>query len=268
MSVWQGQRSDSQFKTIMWPMHSLQIVTYLGSLREADQATWVVSSTLHALHPCHQMAGMLHVKQRSPQESQSAQHRAQFASGAAALGWPHFKDGRHNACPKQSFSVSSKKESIMVVFQKSITKTHWRDSLHRRETAISHGNRKPLTETVGAHQWEKPVRGLRQSGMKPQRKEVGSRKRGQHFNHPQPKPSPVQIAVASAHQEPDSTSTKGHARTDHQPSYIPFCEESAINIMILKADDVGQIFRSVDAVAATCLVALPWWWSWLFEYLV
>ena len=66
----------------------------LGSLLKADQATSAVSPTLLGLHPLHQMARP-HVEQRSPQESQPAQQRVHLASGAAVLGWPHHKDGRH-----------------------------------------------------------------------------------------------------------------------------------------------------------------------------
>ena len=50
-----------------------------------------------------------------------------------------------------------------------------RDSLHRWEQAISHGSRRPQTETAGAHQWEKPVVSSRQRGAKPQRKNIGGR---------------------------------------------------------------------------------------------
>ena len=49
---------------------------------------------------------------------------------------------------------------------------HWRDSLHRQESAISHGSRRPQTEAVGAHQWEKPVVSSRQRGMKPEKKKT------------------------------------------------------------------------------------------------
>ena len=65
----------------------------LGSLSEADQATGVVSPTLLALRPWHQMARP-RVERRSPQESQPAQHRVHLASGAAALSWPRHKVGR------------------------------------------------------------------------------------------------------------------------------------------------------------------------------
>ena len=57
----------------------------LGSLQEADQAIWAVSSTLLVLHPWHQMA-RLRVKRRGPQESKPAQHGVHLASGTAALG--------------------------------------------------------------------------------------------------------------------------------------------------------------------------------------
>ena len=63
-----------------------------GSLSEADQATGAVSPTLLALYPWHQMQDyMLNEKIR---KSQPIQHRVQFASCAAALGWPRHKNGR------------------------------------------------------------------------------------------------------------------------------------------------------------------------------
>ena len=63
-----------------------------GFSSRADQAT-SVSQTLLALHLWHQMARLL-VKQRSPQESQPAQHIVHLASGAVALGRPRHKDER------------------------------------------------------------------------------------------------------------------------------------------------------------------------------
>ena len=158
---------------------------------------------------------------RSPQESQPAQPRVHLASGATALGWPRLKDGKHTHAQSSLLQRSSKKESVIVALQESVTKTSRRDSLHKRESAISHGSRKPRTETVGAHQWEKPVVNSRQRGMKPQWKDAGGRKSVQHPNPPQPKLSPVQGAVGSAHQESDSTVTNKHSRTDHQPSKNP-----------------------------------------------
>ena len=65
----------------------------LGSLSEADEAIGVVSPTLLAHYPWHQMARP-RVERRRPQESQPAQHRVILPSGAAALGWPFHKDGR------------------------------------------------------------------------------------------------------------------------------------------------------------------------------
>ena len=64
----------------------------MPSLSEADQATGAVSLTLLALHLRHLMARP-RVKERSPQESQPAQHRVHLASGTAALGWPRHTDG-------------------------------------------------------------------------------------------------------------------------------------------------------------------------------
>ena len=47
------------------------------------------------------------------------------------------------ACSKQSSSVSSKKESLIVVLQENITKTSWRDSLHSWESDMAAGGLKP-----------------------------------------------------------------------------------------------------------------------------
>ena len=91
----------------------------LGSLPEADQATGAVSPTLLALHPWYQMA-RLRVEGRSPEESQPAQHRVHLASGAAVLGWPRYKDRRR--AHAESKRTSSRKESAIVVLQKSVTK--------------------------------------------------------------------------------------------------------------------------------------------------
>ena len=56
----------------------------LGSLPEADKATYAVSTALLVLYPWHQIA-RLRVKRRSPQESQPARHRVHLASGAHSL---------------------------------------------------------------------------------------------------------------------------------------------------------------------------------------
>ena len=62
------------------------------------------------------------------------------------------------------------------MLQETVTKTSWRDSFDTRESAITHGSRRPQTEKVGDHQWEKPVVSSRQRGMKPQSKNAGGRK--------------------------------------------------------------------------------------------
>ena len=80
-----------------------------------------------------------------------------------------------------------------MVLQGNVTKASWRNSLHRWESTISHGSRRPQTKTAGAHQWEKPVVSLRQKSMKPQRKEAGGRKSEQPPNHHQPQPLTVDI---------------------------------------------------------------------------
>ena len=123
---------------------------HLGSLSEADQATGAVLAILLALLPWHQMARPC-VERRRLQESQPAQHspsclRCSRAGLATSQGWKTY------ACPQQSSSASSKKESAIIVLKESVTKISCRDSLHRRDSAISHGSRRPQTETAGAHQ--------------------------------------------------------------------------------------------------------------------
>ena len=108
-----------------------------------------------------------------------------------------------------------------MVLQGNVTKASWRNSLHRWESTISHGSRRPQTKTAGAHQWEKPVVSLRQKSIKPQRKEAGGRKSEQPPNHHQPQPLTVSSALGFAHQESGSAATNKPARTEHQPLQKP-----------------------------------------------
>ena len=118
----------------------------------------------------------------------------------------------------------------------SITKTSWRDSLHRHESTISHGSRRRPTETVGIYQWGKPVVCSRQRGMKPQRKDAGSLKsQQQHSKYPQPKASSVQSAVGSAYQELGLYSHQRACKnwSSTFPKLLVF-EESAIMFVLLQ----------------------------------
>ena len=109
----------------------------LGFLSEADQATGAVSSALLALEI---------LKRASLPSIESILLQVQLRWLATPQGWKTY------ACPKQPSSASSKKESAIVVLQESVTKISSIDSLHRRESAISHGSRRPQTETSGTHQ--------------------------------------------------------------------------------------------------------------------
>ena len=133
------------------------------------------------------------VRRRNP--SATGPHKCSCVGLTTSQGW------KTCACPKQSSSGRSKKENAIVVLQESVAKISWRDSWHRRESAISHGSRRPQTETVGAYQWEKPVVSSRQRGIKPRRKNAGGWKGEQHPYHPYPKPSSVQSAVRGGHPE-------------------------------------------------------------------
>ena len=79
-------------------------------------------------------------------------HRVHLAFRCICVGLATPQVWKTYACPKQSSSASSKKESMTVVLQESVTKASWKGSLHRRESAVSYGSRKPQTETAGAHQ--------------------------------------------------------------------------------------------------------------------
>ena len=61
------------------------------------------------------------------------------------------KSSREPAWPAQSPSCF-RCSCAIVVLQESVTRISWRDSSHRRESAISHGSRRLQTETAGAHQ--------------------------------------------------------------------------------------------------------------------
>ena len=122
------------------------------------------------------------------------------------------------ACPEQSSSASSEKESVIMVLQESVKTSS-------EETAGTGRNQPSVMAAEGlrprqlfAHQREKPVVSSRQRAMKLQRKDAGGRKSEQHPSHPHPKPSSVQGAVECVHQKSDSTATNECARLDHQSS--------------------------------------------------
>ena len=123
----------------------------MGSLSEADRATGAVSPTLLALHPWHQMARP-RVERRKPQESQTAKHRVHLASGAAALGWPRHTDGRRSHTKRSLLHRAPRRKARSWCSKKALQRSAEGDSLHGRESAISHGSRRPQTETAGAHQ--------------------------------------------------------------------------------------------------------------------
>ena len=166
--------------------------------------------------------------------------------------------------------MSSKRGSMIVVFQESVTKTSWRDSLHSRESAISHGSRRPQTETASAHQWEKTVKSSTQRGMKPQKEKRRRIKSEQHPYHPHPKPSAVQSVVWCAHQESVSTATNERARIDHQPSQQsssarnepPHWPLSFLNVFLKL---ILVVYSSPRAVCVHCHCC--WWTSCLFACL-
>ena len=62
-------------------------------------------------------------------------------------------------------------------------------------------------------------------------------------------PLQVQSAVGSAHQKPDSTDTKEHARTYHQPSQILIWEKSAIIMIIINDWAAVPVTSSMLSVA-------------------
>ena len=134
------------------------------------------------------------------------------------LGWPHHKDGRRMHA-QSSLLQRAQRRKVRLWCSKKALKMSAEETACTcmRESAISHGSRKPQTETAGAHQWKQSVVNLRQRGIKLQRKTARGRKRQQHPYHPNSKPSSVQSALWGAHKESVST-TNEHARIDNQPS--------------------------------------------------
>ena len=112
----------------------------LGSLLEANQATGAVSPMLLALHPWHQMARP-HVKRRSPQESQPAQHRVHLASGAAALGWPRHKDGRRTHAQSSLLQGAPRRKAQSWCSKKALQRS-------AEETACT-GGKQPSVKVAG-----------------------------------------------------------------------------------------------------------------------
>ena len=142
------------------------------------KATWAVSSTLLEHHAWHQVA-RLRVKRRRSQENPPAQHRVPLV--LVQLRWVGYIARMEDIrMPKAVFFSELQEGNRDHGAWRNRTKTSWRNNLHRRESVICHGSRRPQTETADAHQWEKPVVGSRQKGMKQQRKDAGGRKSEQH----------------------------------------------------------------------------------------
>ena len=55
----------------------------------------------------------------------------------SCAGLPTSQGWKSYVCSKQSSSVRSKKERAIVVLKGNVTRTSWRDSLHRQESTIS-----------------------------------------------------------------------------------------------------------------------------------
>ena len=177
-----------------------------------------VSPTLLALHLWHQMA-RLYFKRSSPQESRPAQHRVNFASGAAALGWPRHKvedigmlisvfvsELQEGKCDRGALGKRYTDQLKRQLAQAGINIQSWQQEASDRDSWRSSVRKVSRKFEAERHEAEK-------------RKDVGGRKSEQQYlDHSQPKPSPVQSVIKSASQEPDSTATSERARTDHQPS--------------------------------------------------
>ena len=109
----------------------------LGSLSEADQVTGAVSPTLLALYPWHQMARP-RVERRSFQESQPVH----LASGAAALGWPRHKDGRHSHVQSSLLQQAPKRKVRLWCSKKALQRS-------AEETARTGQNQQSVMATGG-----------------------------------------------------------------------------------------------------------------------
>ena len=83
---------------------------------------------------------------------QSTQHRVHLASGAAALGWPRHKDGRRRHAQSSRLQRAARKKARPGCSKKALQRSAEETACASRESAISHGSRKPQTETAGAHQ--------------------------------------------------------------------------------------------------------------------
>ena len=175
----------------------------LGSLSEVNQATWAVSLMLLTLH--------FGIKWQDHVSNEEVLKRASLPSTESILlqvqlRWAGHVTTMEDVCMPKAVLFSELQEGKRDRgAPRKCYKTSWRHSSHRRETAISHGSRRPQTETVGTHQWGKPVKDSRHRGMKPQRKNTGGRKSQQHPNHPQPKALSVRSVAGCVHQESDST---------------------------------------------------------------
>ena len=133
------------------------------------------------------------VKQRSPQESQPAQHRAHLASGAAALGWLRTEDGRRTHAQRSLLQRAPRRKVRPWCSKKALQRP-------AEETACTCRNQPSVMAAGGLRPrqlaliCEKSQFRVQSRGIKPQRKNTGGRRSEQHPYHPHPEPSSVQSA--------------------------------------------------------------------------
>ena len=102
---------------------------------------WSGFTNTPALHPWHQMARP-RVKQRSPQESQPAQHRVHLVSGAAALSWPCHKDRRRSHAQSSLLQRAPRRKARPWCSKRALQRS-------AEETACTGGNRPSVMAAGG-----------------------------------------------------------------------------------------------------------------------
>ena len=116
------------------------------------------------------------VKQRSPQESQPAQHRVHLASGAAALGWPRHKDGRRMHAQRSLLRDFSERQEGKC--DRGAPRKRYNDQLKRQLAQVGISHQSWQQEASVRDSWNSSVR--KASCVKAERHEAAKEKcRGQ-----------------------------------------------------------------------------------------
>ena len=136
-----------------WHSHTLHLSTKIQVYRAVvfptllyGAETWVLyRKQIRLLEQFHErcLRSSLDIKWKEHMSNEEVLKRVHPASVAVVLGWSRHKDGRRTHAQSRLLQGAPRRKARSWCCKK---------ALHKRESAIRHGSRRPQTEIAGAHQ--------------------------------------------------------------------------------------------------------------------